>query len=346
MTEVAVTRPILDIKDLHVTFSGRRSVVPWRRRTEIRAVQNVNLQVHRGETVGLVGESGSGKSTIGRAILRLIKPQLGNIQLGDYEVTAFGRGEPDGFRRAVQAVFQDPVASLNPTMVVADIVGEPLLLHFGTKGADRKVRVRQLLEQVGLLPEHADRYPHEFSGGQRQRIAIARALATSPDLIVLDEPVSALDVSTQSQVINLLEDLQEQTGVAYLMIAHDLSVIRHVCERILVMYRSRIVEEGPADRVCERPAHPYTELLLASIPNPDPILQRSHRSRRRELAVEGRSGLAGRPSTVGCPFSHRCPHVMSQCHDYFPEPIELPSGGRVACHLFAEGGERHVLTPV
>lgn len=296
--------------------------------------------------MGLVGESGSGKSTIGRAILRLVTPESGTIQLGDYAVTGFGRREPKGFRQTVQAVFQDPVASLNPTMVVADIVGEPLSLHYGTTGDDRKLRVKELLEQVGLRPEHADRYPHEFSGGQRQRIAIARALATSPDLVVLDEPVSALDVSTQSQVINLLEDLQQQTGVAYLMVAHDLSVVRHVCERILVMYRSRIVEEGPADRVCEQPAHPYTELLLASIPDPDPVVQRRHRSRRRELAVEGRSGSAGQPSVSGCPFSHRCPHVMSQCHEQFPDPVDLLSGGRVACHLFTKGGERHVVAPV
>ncbi|WP_395160717.1 oligopeptide/dipeptide ABC transporter ATP-binding protein [Ilumatobacter sp.] len=299
-------------------------------------MQSVSLTIGAGETVGLVGESGSGKSTVGRAILHLLRPDSGTIRLADFDVTAFGRREPDGYRRAVQVVFQDPVASLNPAMVVGQIVGEPLGLHYGMKRAAQRRRVAELLVQVGLQPDHADRFPYEFSGGQRQRIAIARALASEPDLIVLDEPVSALDVSTQSQVINLLEDLQSTTGAAYLMIAHDLAVVRHVCQRILVMYRSRIVEEGSSDDVCERPAHPYTELLLASIPDPNPEVQREKARHRRELAVENAKPVA----TTGCPFAEHCPHTMDICLTTFPEPTQLPWGSRVSCHLYNQGETR------
>ena len=331
---------LLQIDDLDVTFRGKRPALPWRSRSEVRAVQGVSFAVEAGQTVGLVGESGSGKSTVGRAILRLLTPDAGRIRLGDLDVTGFGRREPDGYRRAVQVVFQDPVASLNPSMMVSQIIGEPLAIHFGMKGTKRDARVAELLEQVGLSSDHAARYPHEFSGGQRQRIAVARALASEPQLIVLDEPVSALDVSTQSQVINLLEELQQTTGAAYLMIAHDLAVVRHVCERILVMYRSRIVEEGPTDRVCDRPAHPYTELLLASIPDPDPSLQHEKRRRRRELAV-GRAAAGAAPDPTGCPFATRCPHTMDVCRTTFPDPVALPAGGTVACHLYTAGGVRH-----
>ncbi len=330
---------LLQIDDLDVTFRGRRPVLPWRTRSEVRAVQGVSFVVEQGQTVGLVGESGSGKSTVGRAILRLLTPDAGRIRLGDFEVTAFGRREPAGYRRAVQVVFQDPVASLNPAMVVGQIIGEPLTLHFGLKGQARDARVAELLEMVGLSGEHAARYPYEFSGGQRQRIAVARALAVEPQLVVLDEPVSALDVSTQSQVINLLEDLQRRTSAAYLMIAHDLAVVRHVCERILVMYRSRIVEEGPSDRVCDAPRHPYTELLLASIPDPDPSVQESKRLRRRELSTGPATG--GQSTQVqGCPFADRCPHVMDVCRTTFPEAVPVAEGGSVACHLYTGEGER------
>lgn len=328
---------LLQIDDLDVTFRGRRPFLPWKARSEVRAVQGVSFAVDEGQTVGLVGESGSGKSTVGRAVLRLLSPDEGRIRLGDFDVTGFGRREPAGYRRAVQVVFQDPVASLNPAMVVGQIIGEPLSLHFGMTGAARDARVAELLEVVGLSGAHAARYPYEFSGGQRQRIAVARALAVEPRLVVLDEPVSALDVSTQSQVINLLEDLQGRTGAAYLMIAHDLAVVRHVCERILVMYRSRIVEEGPADRVCDAPRHPYTELLLASIPDPDPAVQVSKRERRRELST---GPATGGPAVraEGCPFVDRCPHAMDVCHARFPEPVPVADGGSVACHLYTTGG--------
>jgi oligopeptide/dipeptide ABC transporter ATP-binding protein len=328
--------PLLEIDDLYVTFRGRR-LLPWTPRTEVLAVQGATLQVGRGETVGLVGESGSGKSTIGRAILKLLEPERGRIRLGDVDVTALARSQVRDFRRSVQVVFQDPVASLNPSMLVGQIVGEPLQLNLGLEGDARRARVAELLSQVGLDPAHAGRYPYEFSGGQRQRIAIARALASDPSLIVLDKPVSALDVSTQSQVINLLEELQRSTGVAYLMIAHDLAVVRHVCQRIVVMYRSRIMEEGPADRVCEEPAHPYTELLLASIPDPDPVVQREKKQRRRHLVAEAPSG--SQPVT-GCPFVARCPHAMEICHTEFPAETPLPGGGRVACHLYDSTGVR------
>ncbi len=327
---------LLTIEDLSVTFPGGRGALPWQRSPDVRAVQHVSLRVGSGETVGLVGESGSGKTTLGRAVLRFVDPAGGTITLGDFDVTGFGRKPPPAYRRAVQVVFQDPVGSLNPSMVVGEIVGEPLTLHFGLKGDERDQRAGDLLEQVGLERHHLDRYPYEFSGGQRQRIAIARALATEPELLVLDEPVSALDVSTQSSVINLLEHLQRQTGAAYLFIAHDLAVVRHVCQRIAVMYHSRIVEEGPSDEICERPRHPYTQLLLASIPDPDPMIQAAKSEARRELAV-GDAGASGNPPLDACPFAERCPHAMDVCHERFPEWTKVPDGGRVACHLHDHG---------
>src|SRR4051794_32745540 len=242
--EGTTTAPLLDIRDLSITFPGPRGFLPGKRGPDIRAVVDASLHVGQRETVGLVGESGSGKTTIGKGVLRFVRAAAGTIRLGDNDVTGFGRKVPHAYRRQVQVVFQDPVASLNPSIVVGDIIGEPLKLHFGMGAAARRRRVTELLEQVGLAAHHVERYPYEFSGGQRQRIAVARALASEPELIVLDEPVSALDVSTQSQVINLLERLQDETGAAYLLIAHDLAVVRHVSRRIYVMYRSRIVEEG------------------------------------------------------------------------------------------------------
>lgn len=328
--------PLLSIEDLTIVFPGGRGSLPWERLPDVRAVQHVSLSIDRGETLGLVGESGSGKTTIGRAILRFIKPESGSIQLGEFAVTDFGRSVPSDYRKAVQVVFQDPVGSLNPSMLVGDIVGEPLKLHFGLSGDENRERAGGLLEQVGLQRHHLERYPYEFSGGQRQRIAVARALGTNPDLLVLDEPVSALDVSTQSQVINLLESLQRETGTAYLFIAHDLAVVRHICRRIAVMYHSRIVETGPADAVCEQPTHPYTELLLASIPDPDPVVQHE-KSRIRRALTRGVAGASGRAPTDSCPFAERCPHVMDICQTSFPEFVPTLSGGEVACHLHTSG---------
>ncbi len=327
---------VLEIDDLSITFPGGRGFLPWQRLPDVRAVQHVSLSIARGDTLGLVGESGSGKTTIGRAVLRFIRPRSGRIRVGDFDVTGFEGSVPRSFRRAVQVVFQDPVGSLNPSMVVGDIVGEPLRIHAGLSGAARQDRAGDLLEQVGLQRHHLNRYPHEFSGGQRQRIAVARALATDPDLLVLDEPVSALDVSTQSQVINLLERLQRETSAAYLFIAHDLAVVRHVCNRIAVMYHSRIVETGPSDGICDAPAHPYTELLLASIPDPDPEVQTGRSARRRALTI-GTAGSVGNAPEDGCPFADRCPHVMDVCRESFPEFTPTLAGGEVACHLHTSG---------
>ena len=329
---------VLTIDNLSITFPGGKGQLPWQRQPDVRAVQGASLKIAAGETVGLVGESGSGKTTIGRAILRFIKPSGGSIQLGEFAVTDFGRSIPKPFRRAVQVVFQDPVGSLNPSMLVGDLIGEPLHIHFGLDEKARRARAGDLLEQVGMERHHLERYPYEFSGGQRQRIAVARALATEPRLLVLDEPVSALDVSTQSQVINLLEHLQNQTGAAYLFIAHDLAVVRHISDRVAVMYHSRIVETGPADQVADDPRHPYTELLLASIPDPDPIIQPQKSARRRELTVGGELGATGNAPEHGCPFNNRCPYVMDICYKVFPDPFDIESGGQVMCHLHTMEG--------
>ena len=328
--------PLLAVDDLTITFPGGRGRWPWQRQPDVRAVQGATLQIAPGETLGLVGESGSGKTTIGRAILRFINASSGTIRLGDFDVTSFGRSVPKPYRRAVQVVFQDPVGSLNPSMVVGDLIGEPLAIHFGLDEDARNRRAGDLLEQVGLERHHLRRYPYEFSGGQRQRIAVARALATEPQLLVLDEPVSALDVSTQSQVINLLERLQDETGAAYLFIAHDLAVVRHISDRIAVMYHSRIVETGAADELCEQPRHPYTELLLASIPDPDPVIQPAKSARRRELTVGDELGAIGNAPAEGCPFASRCPHVMDVCRDELPPVFPLPGGGTVRCHLHSQ----------
>ncbi len=332
-----MSEPLLEIDDLTITFPGGKGQWPWQRQPDVRAVQQASLSIDPGETVGLVGESGSGKTTIGRAVLRFIQPASGTIRLGEFDVTGFGRTVPSPYRRAVQVVFQDPVGSLNPSMVVGDIIGEPLQIHFGMDASAREQRAGDLLEQVGLERHHLERYPYEFSGGQRQRIAVARALATEPRLLVLDEPVSALDTSTQSQVINLLDQLQRETGVAYLFIAHDLAVVRHISDRIAVMYHSRIVEQGESDLLCEEPRHPYTDLLLASIPDPDPVIQPGKSQRRRELTVGGELGATGNAPEQGCPFANRCAHVMDVCHDQFPEPFPFESGGEVRCHLHTTG---------
>ena len=332
-----MTEPLLEIDDLTITFPGGKGQWPWQRQPDVRAVQHASLSIAPGETLGLVGESGSGKTTIGRAVLRFIRPVGGTIRLGEFDVTGFGRSVPAPYRRAVQVVFQDPVGSLNPSMVVGDIIGEPLQIHFGMDASDRERRAGDLLEQVGLERHHLERYPYEFSGGQRQRIAVARALATEPRLLVLDEPVSALDTSTQSQVINLLDRLQRETGAAYLFIAHDLAVVRHISDRIAVMYHSRIVEQGDSDLLCEEPRHPYTDLLLASIPDPDPVIQPAKSLRRRELTVGDELGAAGNAPERGCPFASRCAHVMDICHDRFPEPFTLEDGGEVRCHLHTTG---------
>lgn len=275
--------PLLSVEDVHVRFARRRRGF-WQPRTWHTALSEVSLTIGAGQTVGLVGESGSGKSTLARVVLGLQPRDQGQVRLRGEEVDLTRPDTTRAFRRAVQAVFQDPYGSLNPTMTVATILDEPMRIAGDLSTQDRQDRVRELAELVGLTADQLDRYPYQFSGGQRQRIAIARALAPAPDLVVLDEPVSALDVSIQSQVIDLLERIQATTGVSYLFIAHDLAVVRHISHRIAVMYRGRIVEEGKADQVCDEPSHPYTRLLLASALDADPTTSARRRERRRGLA--------------------------------------------------------------
>lgn len=322
---------LLEVSDLNVHFRVRRGMLGGSSYT-VRAVNDVSFTIDAGETLGIVGESGSGKSTVGRALLRLVDATSGTIRLDGVEVGQL-RGRMLDFRRDLQVIFQDPYSSLNPSMVIGATIGEPLTLHHGLSGQARDERVAGLLDQVGLPADAAGRYPSEFSGGQRQRIAIARALAPEPRLIVCDEPVSALDVSTQSQVINLLEDLQTSFGIGYLFIAHDLAVVRHISNRIGVMYLGRILEMGPADRVYDAPAHPYTEMLLTAVPVADPVEQRQRKAKRREIPATELPSPVDLPG--GCAFHGRCPHVMDVCRVTRPEPIPVQGGGWSACHLLA-----------
>ena len=323
--------PVLEVTDLVKDFPIRSGVL---RRTTgtIRAVDQVSLCVDAGTTLGLVGETGSGKSTLARLILRLIDPTSGTVVVDGKDITSLRGPALRRHRETMQMVFQDPYSSLDPRQSIADVVGEPLAIHTSMSRAEREQRVVQLLDQVGLGSHVLQRQPHEFSGGQRQRIAIARALALRPRLLVCDEPVSALDVSTQSQVINLFTDLQQQLDVAYLFIAHDLSVVRHISNRIAVMYLGQIVEEGNADEVYERPTHPYTAALLSSIPVPDPTRQK----RRERIILRGEVGepVSGEQ---GCRFRTRCPFAMEVCAQVDPAPYKTPAGSTVRCHLHTTG---------
>jgi oligopeptide transport system ATP-binding protein len=275
--------PLLEVTDLVKHFPVRRGLLVDREVDRVRAVDGVSFSVGRGETLGLVGESGSGKSTLCRVALQLLKPTSGSVRFEGREIAGLSRRAMRPLRREMQMVFQDPYASLNPRKRVGQIVGDPLKLQGVAKGAELRRSVQELLERVGLSPEHYDRFPHEFSGGQRQRIGIARALALKPKLIVADEPVSALDVSIQAQIVNLLADLQDELGLTYVFVAHDIGVVRHVSDRIAVMYEGKIVEEGTADRVCERPQDEYTKRLLAAVPIPDP---REARERRQTVGID------------------------------------------------------------
>ena len=322
---------VLEVSDLVKDFPLRSGVL--RRVTgSVRAVDQVSLQVDAGRTLGLVGESGSGKSTLARLVIRLIDSTEGTVVVDGKNVTSLRGPTLRRHRESMQMVFQDPYSSLDPKQSIADIVGEPLAIHTSMSRTEREQRVVQLLAQVGLGSHVLPRQPHEFSGGQRQRIAIARALALEPRLLVCDEPVSALDVSTQSQVINLLTDLQHELGVAYLFIAHDLSVVRHISDRIAVMYLGQIVEEGDADEVYERPTHPYTTALLSSIPVPDPARQHE----RKRIILQGEvSEMSG--DVQGCRFRARCPFAMEVCAEVEPEPYRTPAGTTVRCHLHTSG---------
>jgi oligopeptide/dipeptide ABC transporter ATP-binding protein len=317
--------PVLEIKGLkkHFPVKGR---FLGRASSPVLAVDGVSFSIASGETLGLVGESGCGKSTVGRAILRLIEPTSGSIRVAGQDITRLSNREMRPFRRELQIIFQDPFSSLNPRMTVGDIVGEPLSTHHLASGKAREERVAQLFDRVGLTRAQMSNYPHQFSGGQRQRIGIARALALNPKLIVCDEPVSALDVSIQAQVINLLMDLQRELGLSYLFISHNLAVVEHISHRIAVMYLGRIVETADKATIFTRPGHPYTEALLAAIPVPDPKI------RNVTPALQGDVPSPVHPPG-GCHFHTRCPYVMARCKVETPLLREIAPGQQVACHL-------------
>jgi len=320
--------PLLEVRDLVKHFYVGGGLL-GRRAGVVRAVAGISFAIRGGETLGLVGESGCGKTTTGRCVLQLERPTSGAVIFEGRDLTALGPGQLRPLRRRLQVIFQDPYSSLNPRMTVGDILAEPLAVHGIVRGAaERAARVRDLLSHVGLLPQHARRYPHQLSGGQRQRVGIARALAMEPALIVCDEPVSALDVSIQAQIINLLENLQSEFGLTYLFIAHDLAVVRHISDRIAVMYLGKIVELADRQALYAEPRHPYTKALLSAVPIPDPRIERA---RQREILVgEVPSPLAPPP---GCVFHPRCPIAVDRCRVDIPLLREVKRGHWAACHL-------------
>ncbi|WP_394043584.1 ABC transporter ATP-binding protein [Roseixanthobacter liquoris] len=313
--------PLLEVRDLVMHFGP------------VQAVGGVSLSVKSGETLGLVGESGCGKSTTGRAILQLCKPTAGEVLFDGCDLTQLGGSEMRKKRRHLQMIFQDPYASLNPRMTVESIVSEPMQIHDLVPKNQRTQRVQELLRTVGLNPHFANRYPHEFSGGQRQRIGIARALAANPDFIVCDEPVSALDVSIQAQIVNLLEDLQDEFGLTYLFIAHDLSVVRHISDRIAVMYLGKIVELADRNALYDDPLHPYTKALLSAVPIPDPVIER----KRERIILTGDVPSPISPPS-GCHFHTRCPYAMDVCKQIVPTLADQGDHHFVACHLYPGSG--------
>lgn len=317
---------LLEVKDLKVHFPVKSGMFSGARET-VKAVDGVSFQIAAGETVGLVGESGCGKTTLGRAIMRLVEPTDGNIFLNGQDITQLSNSQLRPLRRKFQMIFQDPFGSLNPRMTVADIVGEALDIHGLTDSKPaREMRITELLKSVGLDAAYAQRYPHEFSGGQRQRIGIARALAVEPELIICDEPVSALDVSVQAQIINLLRDLQQQRGLAYLFIAHDLAVVEHISHRVMVMYLGKIVEQAGARDIIRAPKHPYTQALISAVPEVNPETQ------RQRIVLAGDVPSPIHPPS-GCPFHPRCPIAVDKCRSVVPTLDELQKEHWAACHL-------------
>ncbi|HEY8297709.1 MAG TPA: dipeptide ABC transporter ATP-binding protein [Candidatus Baltobacteraceae bacterium] len=328
----APSSTLVDVKDL-VKYFPIHSGLLSRHVGDVKAVDGVSFDIRKGETLGLVGESGSGKTTIGRLLLKLLPATSGEVFFEGRDVLKLNRTDVRSLRKDIQIIFQDPFASLNPRMTVGDIVGEPIRIHNIAHGKAADTRVQDLLNLVGLQPYHANRYPHEFSGGQRQRVGIARALAVDPKFIVCDEPVSALDVSIQAQVINLLEDLQKQLGLTYLFIAHDLSVIRHISTRVAVMYVGKIVEVADRDPLYHNPLHPYTQALLSAIPIPDPRVER----RRKRIVLTGDIPSPVNPPS-GCRFHTRCPVAFDRCTIEEPPLREYAPGHSAACHWVEEHG--------
>jgi len=320
---------ILDVKGLTMYFPITQGIIIQRRVGDIKAVDNINFYIRRGETLGLVGESGCGKTTTGRAILQLYRPTAGEVIFDGENLCELKGDQLRRMRAKMQMIFQDPYASLNPRMTVGSIIGEPLQVHGLMKGKEMKERVQELLRVVGLNPYFISRYPHEFSGGQRQRIGVARALAVNPSFIVCDEPISALDVSIQAQIINLLEDLQEQFNLTYLFIAHDLSVVRHISDRVAVMYLGKLVEVTDRDELYSNALHPYTKALLSAVPIPDPVVE----AKRHRTILAGDVPSPANPP-VGCNFCTRCPEVMDICREEEPDFVDVGGEHFVACHRF------------
>jgi oligopeptide transport system ATP-binding protein len=320
---------LVRVEGLKMYFPITQGVIFQRHIGDIKAVDGISFSIRHGETLGLVGESGCGKSTTGRAVLQLYRPTAGHVYFEDQELTRLKGEQLRRMRRRMQMIFQDPYASLNPRMTVGNIVSEPLEVHNILNRQERQERVQELLDIVGLNPYFINRYPHEFSGGQRQRIGVARALAVNPDFIVCDEPISALDVSIQAQILNMLEDLQERFNLTYLFIAHDLAVVRHISSRVAVMYLGKLAELTDRDTLYDNPLHPYTQALLSAVPIPDPVVE-EHRSR---IILEGDVPSPAHPPQ-GCNFNTRCPKAMDICREIDPEFKDLGHDHWVACHLY------------